>query len=600
MGQQDAVRLPLYMDSSARRGLTDDGGDLFQPFGRTGYSAWAMLAVTLKGRVLALNDKARRYFPELSAGTDLKEALWWFRQDWLDDNIEARVVKTSKYTKLLMEIVRDGDMAFVLLRNVDDYRNVIHLWCEVEDSLIRVQPFIDNSHDGIVITNGLGVVIAVNKAFLAISRLNERDILWKPLSELNEKGIIPDCAMMHVFERRRCETSIVKFAHGKETLVSSTPVIDKAGKIIRVLSNVRDITELKELHDKLGSAEAMVKHYQREVNVKLSSEKTHGLKLHRSRVMEDLYERVRKVADTKLPVLITGESGVGKTALAKYMHILSDRNETGSFIHINCSAIPETLLESELFGYEAGAFTGAKKPKIGLFEIAHKGTILLDEIGDMPLSLQAKLLNVLQEMTFYRVGGTRPVNADVRILAATNQNPEQLILDNKFRRDLYFRLNVIPIEIPPLRERREDVGPLIAHYLDQSNRRYERAKTLSAEAANILLDYTWPGNVRELTNLIDQLVILTAPDIIRPEHLPAEMTGRGTGSKACRLQDGEDEAGPVPVWAPGTSLKSAVADIESRIIQEAICHYGSLKQAARALGVDESTLTRKRARTRAV
>ncbi len=249
---------------------------------------------------------------------------------------------------------------YLLFKNVEEYRNITHLWCEVEDSLIRLQPFIDNSNDGIIITNGDGTVRAINHVFSLVSGLQESDVLRKSVYELSKQGLLSECSMMYAIERKRVESSVVKFSQGKETVVSSKPLFDKQGN-------------------------------------------------------------------------------------------------------------PETLLESELFGYEAGAFTGAKKAKIGLFEIAEKGTILLDEIGDMPLLLQAKLLNVLQEKNFYRVGGTKMVEADARVLAATNQNLEQLIAEGKFRCDLYFRLNVIPFTIPTLRERKEDIAPLLAHFLEKSN-----------------------------------------------------------------------------------------------------------------------------------
>ena len=316
--------------------------------------------------------------------------------------------------------------------------------------------------------------------------------------------------------------------------------------------------------------------------------------------MEDVYELVKKVADTDLPLLLMGESGVGKTALAKYIHALSERNNTGSFVHINCSAIPETLLESELFGYEIGAFTGAKKAKVGLFEIAHKGTILLDEIGDMPVTLQAKLLNILQEKKFYRVGGTKIIEADVRVLAATNQNLEKLVSEGRFRRDLYFRLNVIPITISSLRERKEDIAPLLAYFLEQSNQRYKRSKVFASETLEILLNYAWPGNIRELINSVERLVILTKEDIIEPRHLTPQLAGEykllGVSGNKLPNVDEQDQEEVLVLWKPGESLKGVVSKIEGRIIEEAISFYGTAKLAANKLGVDESTITRKRNR----
>lgn len=563
---------------------------------------WALVYINEHGFIITINEKAKEYFSELLIQQEIFNIFPWFRKEWLFSKVKARVVKTSQYHKFLMEIVSDqqNEGFYLLFRNVDEYRNLTHLWCEVEDSLIRLQPFIDNSNDGIIITNGNGIVRAINHAFTKVSGLTEEDVFGKSVYDLCKQEFLPEGSMMYAIEHRKMESSVVKFPRGKETVVSSKPLFDKEGNIIRVLSNVRDITELKELHDRLRSAEAKAKHYERELNSKIVLETKPNLNLHRSRIMEELYERVIKVAGTDLPLMISGESGVGKTELAKYVHALSERSNTGSFVHINCSAIPEQLLESELFGYEIGAFTGAKKSKIGLFEIAQKGTILLDEIGDMPLTLQAKLLNILQEKKYYRVGGTKIVDADVRVLAATNQNLEQLIAEGRFRRDLYFRLNVIPITIPPLRERKEDNTPLIAYFLAESNKKHNRSKVLSTETLNILMDYNWPGNIRELINMIERLVILTGPDTIEPVHLPSEliftkMNRTVLDSKYPQSAEA-DEIDKRTLWTPGEPLKKAVSQIEGQIISKAVSYYGSVKEAAKNLGVDESTLTRKRSK----
>lgn len=566
------------------------------------FESWAMISTDSNCCIHAINEKAKCYFPEVIIGQEIYKNFSWFREEWLTGKSKSRVVKTSQYRKVLMEIIsdyRNDGFTYLFFKNVDEYRNLIHLWCEVEDSLIRLQPFIDNSYDGIIITNGDGTVRAINNAFSMVSGLTEDDVIGKSVYELSKQGLLPQCSMMHAIDRKRDESSVVKFPHGKETVVSSRLLSDKQGNIIRVLSNVRDITELNELHEKLRSAEAIAKHYQKEFNAKISSEIGLNLELHRSRKMGDVYELVKKVADTDLPLLLMGESGVGKTALAKYIHALGERNNVGSFVHINCSAIPETLLESELFGYEMGAFTGAKKTKIGLIEIAKKGTILLDEVGDMPIQLQAKLLNVLQEKKFYRVGGTKMIDTDVRVLAATNQNLEKAITEGRFRRDLYFRLNVIPITIPPLRERKEDIAPLLIYFLEQSNQKYMKSKVFASETLEILLEYEWPGNIRELINVVERLVILTKEEIIEPRHLPPQVIAN---NKLCSINgnlpnDNEnDQDKTIVLWKPGEPLKEVIKKVEGKIIDEAVSFYGSVKQAAKNLGIDESTMTRKRRR----
>ena len=248
----------------------------------------------------------------------------------------------------------------------------------------------------------------------------------------------------------------------------------------------------------------------------------HGI-VGNSTAVLNLVEVVRKVAATDSTVLITGESGTGKSLIARAIHFLSPRKDR-PFITINCAAIPETLLEAELFGYEKGAFTGAYLPKKGKFELANGGTIFLDEIGDMPLSLQAKLLRVIQERELERLGSERSVRIDVRIIAATNRDLHTLVREGKFREDLYYRLNVVPIHVPPLRERREDIPLLIDHFLERFNSRYGKKVRLTPDAVEPLIEYDWPGNIRELENTIERLVVMnegTVRAIDLPPHILA-------------------------------------------------------------------------------
>jgi len=232
---------------------------------------------------------------------------------------------------------------------------------------------------------------------------------------------------------------------------------------------------------------------------------------------EKVLEIAKKVAPTNANVLLLGESGVGKEEFAKFIHQNSGR---GEFIAVNMSAIPENLIESELFGYEKGAFTDATQAKPGLFELADGGTIFLDEIGEMPYNLQAKLLRVLQEREFYRLGGTKPKKLNVRIISATNQNIEEMIKNNKFREDLYYRLNTIPIKIPPLRERKNDIIPIAENILKKTINEYGLdERILSEEAKKVLLEYEWPGNIRELINVIERAVILSDGKVIEEKDL---------------------------------------------------------------------------------
>ena len=271
--------------------------------------------------------------------------------------------------------------------------------------------------------------------------------------------------------------------------------------------------------------------------------------------------------------------------LARFIHDNIEHSAERPFIQINCSAIPETLLESELFGYEAGAFTGAsKKGKLGLFEMANNGTLFLDEIGEMPLAVQVKMLDVLQTSTMYRVGGTKPVRIQSRIIAATNTKLEKLMEEGKFRPDLYYRLNVIPIFIPPLRERPEDLVQLVFHFMEQKNRKLNFTKKIAPQTIDILTRYNWPGNIRELRNVIEQMMIIAEGDILDEKCVPTYIT-KATG-KSLFIE--------TPDYFDSFDLKKIVAEVEREVIIKAIAVFGSLRNTAHHLGLDLSTLVRKK------
>ncbi|MFQ5536193.1 MAG: sigma-54 interaction domain-containing protein [Gemmatimonadota bacterium] len=250
----------------------------------------------------------------------------------------------------------------------------------------------------------------------------------------------------------------------------------------------------------------------------------------RTEAMREVLERVVQIAPVLSTVLITGESGTGKELVARGVHMLSPRKNK-PFIAVNVAALSETLLESELFGHEKGAFTGAIDARRGLFELAHGGTIFLDEIGEMPLATQTKLLRVLEQREFYRVGGEKPVKVDVRVIAATNQDLGQLVAIGEFRRDLYYRLNILSIHLPPLRERREDIPLLVEEFVREASQRHGRSFAgISPEAMAVLREYAWPGNVRELRNLVESMVVLSPGRVIRPEDIPEEVRGGRAGT----------------------------------------------------------------------
>lgn len=286
--------------------------------------------------------------------------------------------------------------------------------------------------------------------------------------------------------------------------------------------------------------------------------------------LNDLVERISEVDST---VLISGESGIGKELVAKTIHRLSARKNK-SFIAINCGAIPPTLMESELFGYEKGAFTGAaRQGKQGLFEMAQNGTIFLDEISDLPLNTQVKILRVLQEREITRVGGTTSIPIDVRVIAATNVSLYDRVASGEFRKDLFYRLNVIPINIPPLRSHKEDIPVLINHFLHQFNTKFQKNMSVSPQALSKMMAYNWPGNVRELENFIERMVVLNGRSTIGLEDLPVEFQQ----VKITKIN----------------SLREAVEEFEKELISKALAECASVALAAQQLGVDRTTISKK-------
>ncbi len=300
--------------------------------------------------------------------------------------------------------------------------------------------------------------------------------------------------------------------------------------------------------------------------------------------MKRIYELIDKVADTDSTILIEGESGTGKEVVAKTIHFKSLRGDK-PFIPINCGAIPEALLESELFGHEKGAFTGATSFRIGRFELAHGGTLFLDEIGEMPFPLQVKLLRVLQEREFERVGGTRSIHVDVRVIAASNQNMEEAVTEKRFRKDLFYRLNVIPVALPPLRERKEDIPLLIAHFIQKFNeKRQAKLEGLSPDAEKILMNYSWPGNIRELENLMERLITFQQDGLIGASDLPD------------KLRRPQENPLPLQFEFPdgGVQFSELVLEFENRLIQHAMLKANDVKKtAARLLNLKRTTLVQK-------
>jgi PAS domain S-box-containing protein len=440
---------------------------------------------------------------------------------------------------------------------------------------------IDSSYDGLWICDHEGKVLRINKASERINGVKAEQVVGKNMKELIAEGLFDKSVTLEVLKRKTSVTLIQQIKGMKKILVTGNPIFNENGEIAFVVTNDRDISELDHLRGQLQEAQALAKGYSSKIlefemkGVDLSSI------VFKSVEMERIIETVVRMAHVDTTVLLLGESGVGKGMLAKLIHKQSDRCN-GPFIRVDLAGIPDSLVESELFGYEKGAFTGAKtEGKPGFFELANGGTLFLDEIGEIPLSTQSKLLRFLEDHEIIHVGGTEPKEIDVRIIAATNKNIEEMVASRKFRQDLYYRLNVVPIHIPPLRERGDDMVPLIFYFLEKFNKTHRKEKSLSPEVVDLLCRHDFPGNIRELANLIERLVVTTENDRIETRDLPSSVTGN-------TIKTG------LPLFLPdGMSLREALDRYETMIIEKAIQKYRSQREAARVLRVDQATISRK-------
>ncbi|MFD0824616.1 sigma-54 interaction domain-containing protein [Neobacillus sp. M.A.Huq-85] len=456
-------------------------------------------------------------------------------------------------------------------------------------SQLLLSHLIDSAFDGVTIMDPSGKIIWYNKAYLQISGLSPHLLDTLTVDEVMERGFVKLAVSREAIIQKKTITKLNQYSTGIEALVTSTPVLDDEGNLLFVISNIRDLTELNRLKRQLDQTNSLTESYRKTLQEMQLPSMDGKQIIYRSKAMEKIVSLAQKVSAIDTPVLILGESGVGKDVLANYIHFINDRHDKGPFVKVNCGAIPENLLESELFGYEPGAFTGAaRQGKAGLFEVADKGTLFLDEIGEMPLSLQVKLLGVLQDMKIQRVGGTKSIPIDVRIIVATNANLVELIQARKFREDLFFRINVLPIHVPPLRERQEDIFVLLVHFLQMFNKKHGRDKAFPPHVIDQLLAYPWPGNVRELRNVVERLVILSDDDLIHEALLPPTIYQHKTTQPtpvSQNMGDGRDSH---------LSLKEMVNEYEKTLLASYLSTCRPMKRCAEKLQIDLATLVRKK------
>ncbi|MCL6599870.1 MAG: sigma 54-interacting transcriptional regulator [Alicyclobacillus macrosporangiidus] len=553
-----------------------------------------MLWIGADGFITWYNRSALDLFPSLSQGIRWEDLGNPFSHGYI---YRVHPMTLNGTQGMLVECIGESDSA--LRQEVEELRRTN---AELESIL--------NAVDELYITDGTGITLRVNKDMEKYYGLGSEAFIGRSVFELEKERVFYPSATAIVLRSKKPTTVLQRTKDGRLLVVNAVPVFDDEGHIVRVISSATNITHMKWPSGKDFFA-----------NPPTSDEPPHSTPVGQvtagtpakvpwiadSEAMSATMDLVNRVAPTDTTVLLLGETGVGKNRIARLIHERSPRRN-GPFVEINCAAIPESLLESELFGYERGAFTGARKEgKPGKVDTAQGGTLFLNEIGELPPSLQGKLLDLLQDRTVARIGSLETHTVDVRIVAATNRNLQEMVEQGLFRQDLYYRLTVFPIEVPPLRNRPEDIPLLASACLQRCAARWGTpAKTLHSETIRLLQSYSWPGNIRELENLMERMAITTDDICILPEHLPDAIRG-GTfnpPTPSFTAEEAENETSAPPngadlsdslsgMMGSHLGLKQMMSLIERRIFEEAAQRWNSTYAIAKRLQVSQPTVVRK-------
>ncbi len=451
------------------------------------------------------------------------------------------------------------------------------------DTIELLEAAINSSEVGFTISDASGKVIKINDSQVRITGHHPSMTLGRSMADIEVENRNKS-ATMQIVKSRQAVTIEQILPSGKSYLVYGQPYFDTKGTFKYIICNIIDNTEHNYIRHKLKRAEEDNLELKETIsNLQVAVEMQKSL-VYCSTAMKQLVALCDKIAPFNSTVLITGESGTGKEMMADYIFQKSSRFSK-PFIKINCAAIPEALLESELFGYEPGAFTNASKQgKKGIFEMANGGTVMLDEIGELPLHLQSKILRVLQDGEFFHVGGTSPIYSDIRIIAATNRNLEEMTVEGTFRKDLYYRLSVIQIQIPPLNERKEDIPPLINYFIKKFNEKHNLHREINFEALKLLSSLPYEGNIRDLQNTIEKIIILVPSDIIDVLDVKEVLNQNSLN----HLED-ENEI----IATPTASLKELVSQFEKKLLEKYWNEYGSASAIAKILQTNQPTISRK-------
>ncbi len=440
--------------------------------------------------------------------------------------------------------------------------------------------------EGICISDADGIVVHLNERHAEITGIPRNEMLGHSVMEFVNRGTFDVVLNPEIMRTGQPATSVQTVSGGRKLILEAFPVFDRDGHVVLCMTFMRDITMLSSMREQLDAQKELLTAFQQLTS--FGDDQIISLKLPKiftSRAMVNLYGEVDRIARTDATVLLLGETGVGKDVIARRIHAASPRSDK-PFIKVDCGSIPENLIETELFGYAAGTFSGASRQgKVGLIEAASGGTLFLDEIGELPMSMQTRLLRVLQDFEIMRVGSTVPKPVNVRVIAATNKNLEQAIANGEFRSDLYYRLKVAVLAIPPLRERKADILPLTRMFLNFYGRKYYRKLALSGEAEQLLLKHKWPGNVRELENLVQGLLVTCKGSEILPQDLPFGASPHRE-SVAAKPQAQE-------ISLEGRTYKEIMKEYENKVLVAAMERWGNIGDVARHFQVDRSTIFRK-------
>lgn len=486
----------------------------------------------------------------------------------LDSNFDKKDILVNNKKKIAFRELRMTAHIYNMKDN-DNENNIVYLF---EKSVISdkvVEDIIEHIDEVVVVFNKDGVIEKMNTVSDEILPFKRTEVLGRNITDLVRQGLVEEPIILNMLKVKKKIYRNIVYPDGKLIAYTAVPRWDSKGKLTGGVLTGRDISRVIKLESQIRYSDV--------------SEDTEYIS--KSKTMDNIKKVVKRAAASDSSIFINGESGVGKEIIARTIYKYSSRREK-PFIAINCGAIPNELLESEFFGYEEGSFTGAKKKgKKGLFEEANGGTIFLDEIGELPMQMQKKLLRVIQENTITRIGGSKPIKIDVRYISATNISHEDLRNNLKFRQDLYYRLSVIPVKIPPLRERKEDIVPLVDYFLKLYNDKYNREVEVSPKVIELLEEYSWPGNIRELKNIIERFVVLSAKNVIGEDEFNMLIN-------LDMIDNESDDLSPIVVNGI-MNLNDAYKMVDQIMISKAINKYGSITKAAEVIGIYPSTIHRK-------